>query len=240
MIKSKLIIISCISLTCLGILVAFVANSWYQPVGLAKDAIKTTLSESDQIKLASKLGIIDSWTPYTPAMNESIDKWKPETGKVIFQVKLAEGELRYLVAKKRARGRKSKDECWEFPGGRIDRNETALQATLRELREEDPTQTLYHSFLNAYKQNESTIEFKALKLANGERHVVFKLNIYDAELAPLLQLSKAKYPLSKEIYEFLHIPIEKLNTKKKAFRKLWTSKSRKILKSLRTIKSQGA
>ena len=228
--KNKLIGILTICIASVTLLVMLTSKNWQSPEHREFKAT-ALLSNSEQTKKGPELGIFGSWSFYTPAKSESIDKWNPQTGKVIFQVRSDGGDTNFLVAKKRARGKK--DERWEFPGGRVDHHETTIQATLRELREEDPSQTLYYIFLNTLKQNNRSLAYKKLELANGEKHLIFMLCLQEEDLRPLLQLSQAKYPLSKEIYEFSLIPIEKLDMKKKKTRKLWTSKSVKILKSLR-------
>ena len=225
MTKNKLITILSICLAGLGVITLVFINDAQREPNTHPRKMITTLSWSEQTKLAKQIGIWGSWTSFEPSLNESIAAWQPETGKVIFQVTDDQDSLRYLVAKKRAGRKKSKDGLWEFPGGRVDPRETALQATMRELQEEDPTHALYQSFLESSKNNHKNISFKKLELAKGERLIIFIINIEENHIAPLLQLIQIKNPLSKEIYEYALLPIEQLDLSKKSIRKNWTSKS---------------
>ena len=238
MTKQKLITISSICLLGLAAFFLMKLNNEEQASKISGvQAISPTLNWSQQTKLAKQIGIWGPWDQYDPALNDAIDSWHAQTGKVIFRVTGDEENLRYLVATKRARNKKSKNGLWEFPGGKVDPRETTLHATQRELQEEDPTHALHNSFLNATKFNHQNLFYKKLALRNGEKLVIFMLEISEGELEPLLRLSLVKNPLSKEIYDYRLLPIEMLNIKDKSNRNQWTAKSIKILKALRAVSS---
>lgn len=78
---------------------------------------------------------------YQSFFSKNPQEQKIKKVKIIFTVKSPKGETYYLASRKKTKKRK-KDGLFEFPGGRLEKEETWKEALLRELQEEDPSGTL--------------------------------------------------------------------------------------------------
>ena len=183
-------------------------------------------------KLYQHIGAEDSWTLFDQTSEADISQWHPESGKVIFLYEEPLKKTLVLVGVKKT-NKKSKNELFEFPGGRIDVNETPTESVMRELREEDPSLVLESVFKQNLTSDLNKVRYKNIQLKNHEHHTLYLVQLKPDDWLRLQSSWKKNNFVAHEVYDFLLVPIKKLNTRKIKYRTLWTKKSHKMLKTLR-------
>ncbi len=182
--------------------------------------------------LREKLGLTTGWVLYGNEREAEIKRWKPASSKIIFELKRPPDEYFYLIDVKRTPGRRGedKDSLWEFPGGRNDPGEHPFAALLRELGEEDYSQTLKEAVEEA---KSASLYFRNIELKNGEHHTLFKLSLKEATWEKLARAWKNPPSPRGELYGYDLLALKFLDTKEEDVRDQWTPKSRKLLHALR-------
>ena len=175
----------------------------------------------------------DNWHIYSSQMKDKIDKFKPLTVKIIFELEHSDNTISYVVSKKRHKEKQNskKNRRWEFPGGRIDSDENAITALLRELQEEDESLILFLTLDKQIKKQSKKLKFKNITYKKHNRHTIFKTKISLKSWNELETFHKYKTKKNKETYGFFLLSKNDITFFKKN-KKEWTPKSRKLLKAL--------
>lgn len=153
----------------------------------------------DHIKLGQ-----EAWLSYSE-MEDELEKLKKlDTAKIVFYLQKDDGTIHYLVSRKRVMNepeekKRKKDNRWEFPGGHIDKGESALEGLLRELEEEDVSGLLLQH-LTSFLKTGGSLKLKIPKLGKT-KHSLF--------LAPLPQ---NLWPRLKDFYERPDLDVSNLET----------------------------
>lgn len=183
-----------------------------------------------EVNLA-RIGLTVGWSEYQPESEEQLTLWKPETVKILFRYVQKDGTVLFLADVKRSQGKKKarKDGKWEFPGGRRDPGESPTESLLRELSEEDPSGVLATTLKNKL----SSFYFKNLMLNNGEHHTLLLGDLIESDIIRLKSYWNSKTTSNHEVYQFVLVPAEFLDSRHPEFKKYWTPKTKKIIKSLK-------
>lgn len=180
------------------------------------------------------IGMEHGWETYSPFDGAEYTDFMPETAKIIFEMKKANGEISFVAIKKRAKDQR-KNRRWEFPGGRLETNESVTEALNRELLEEDVSGVLSRILLDRLNEAASApgrLLVRKLVLSNGERHVLFKTSIEEKEWVELAMAWYNKEARVNEVRKFLLLSTDDLNLEDPKVRDQWTPKAQKILRAL--------
>ena len=173
------------------------------------------------------------WLNYHKEDERKLKKLGISSVKVIFFLGDKDQKKKYLVSKKKHSKRESsKDNKWEFPGGRIDKKEKVFSALKRELKEEDVSKILNKSAREVSKNRPEEIHYKITELKDKSLHVLFLLQLKENFWNNLEEFYTKNKTENHESYGFYLISEEEL-LKAEKNEELWTPKSLKIFKALR-------
>lgn len=185
--------------------------------------------ESTLVAKTSAL-ITSSWSVYEKKTDRLLQEWQPISAKLIFQY-TDKNQIEHLVVSQKRSGKKHKNFLLEFPGGKIDPHESVIDGLKREIQEEDPSGILLYNFNQQLKQPLSNVHYLRLRLANQQRHVLFKTTINVENWKQLAKFYKRHNIKNKETFGFYLIE-KKYLIKPFYQKKQWTPKSHQLLKAM--------